>query len=373
MGDMKPEKLLKVAQELTYGALAADSRIEFRIDSGSMRPLISIFDRVIARKVQKNEIAAGDIIVWRASPTDVCIVHRVIDTTIHKLADSYVTRGDANKHPDTVPVRFDQVIGKVVRIKKTFPPVDIPIEYGIGKAISRFTTLLGRLYIHIFSWTRTMRAGTVNAYLLLASRWRTIPGGSDLLDYVEPNDIDGWRARIAAAEELLSDGDNREAQETADAHPGNGFSEEAMRLSRRGVAVIPLPLLDDKNLICFDMILAADIAALSPAGKKCKSIYKLLNAHLKPGGKLLISYSGRSGTTEQYRSSKLKNLFTILTGKSTAYYDPFTGNFCANGHIVRYALPLERVRQELIREGFSIERSVQRENSWAVLAISNNQ
>lgn len=77
------------------------------ITSGSMWPQLKRGDVVLIKHVPKNEIAMGDIVVWRNEKG--FTIHRVVKLD----ADTLTTKGDANFANDP-PVRYEDVIGKTV-------------------------------------------------------------------------------------------------------------------------------------------------------------------------------------------------------------------------------------------------------------------
>ncbi len=89
----------------------------YTIVSPSMTPVINVYDVVVNTRVNNPEdIQVGDIITYvSASPTSegMTITHRV--TFINTLPDGtyeYMTQGDNNSEPDSLYVKYDQVIGK---------------------------------------------------------------------------------------------------------------------------------------------------------------------------------------------------------------------------------------------------------------------
>ena len=77
------------------------------ITSGSMWPALKTGDLILIRAVAKDDIAVGDIVVWRNGPG--FVTHRVKELN----ADTLVTKGDANFEDDP-PVGYDALVGKTV-------------------------------------------------------------------------------------------------------------------------------------------------------------------------------------------------------------------------------------------------------------------
>ena len=86
----------------------------FRIMSGSMRPLMDIDDRVLARPVDPEEVKPGDIILFRNS--DALVTHRVVKVIRHNGKAMILQRGDAGGTPGTITP--EAIVGKVVGIEK---------------------------------------------------------------------------------------------------------------------------------------------------------------------------------------------------------------------------------------------------------------
>lgn len=89
----------------------------YTIVSPSMTPVINVYDVVVNTRVNNPEkIQVGDVITYISqSPTSegMTITHRVV--AISTLPDGtyeYMTQGDNNSEPDSLYVKYDQVIGK---------------------------------------------------------------------------------------------------------------------------------------------------------------------------------------------------------------------------------------------------------------------
>ena len=78
------------------------------ITSGSMSPSFSIGDVVVASPHDGRELAPGDIVVFSDPARPGLLTHRIESTNPD---GSYVTRGDANRQPDSTPLRPEQVVG----------------------------------------------------------------------------------------------------------------------------------------------------------------------------------------------------------------------------------------------------------------------
>ncbi|MDD4608298.1 MAG: signal peptidase I [Bacilli bacterium] len=79
--------------------------------TGSMKPSIKPGDLVIIKPIDINDIQAGDIIQYQTNNYNV--VHRVV--SVLKDADGIllITKGDNNLNIDRLPVKEDQLVGKM--------------------------------------------------------------------------------------------------------------------------------------------------------------------------------------------------------------------------------------------------------------------
>lgn len=78
------------------------------ITSGSMWPELKTGDVVLIKKIPREAMRGGDIVVWQN--TKGFTIHRIV-----RLGDdTLVTKGDANFSEDA-PVSYNDVIGRTVR------------------------------------------------------------------------------------------------------------------------------------------------------------------------------------------------------------------------------------------------------------------
>jgi len=84
------------------------------VASGSMRPEMDVGDTVIVAKVKAETIKLGDVIEFRTKEK-INVMHRVIRTEeTEQGAKVFITKGDANREPDTEPVNPNDVRGRVI-------------------------------------------------------------------------------------------------------------------------------------------------------------------------------------------------------------------------------------------------------------------
>lgn len=74
--------------------------------SGSMEPAVSVDDLIIVHR--EKDYHVGDVISYESG--NVVVTHRIIE----KSGNVFTTQGDANNSPDLLPVKQEQIIGKVL-------------------------------------------------------------------------------------------------------------------------------------------------------------------------------------------------------------------------------------------------------------------
>ena len=79
----------------------------FRVETGSMEPVIKQNDIIIVRK--QDNYSVKDIVTFKSEKE--YVTHRIVS----KRGDTIVTKGDANNTKD-VAIEISQVVGKVVKI-----------------------------------------------------------------------------------------------------------------------------------------------------------------------------------------------------------------------------------------------------------------
>lgn len=86
--------------------------------SGSMSPHIDVGDLVVIKDVSVDSIERGDVIEYTRNNTST--IHRVIDIVSEDGSLAFITQGDANPDPDAIPVRPEQIKG---RVSLVFPKI----------------------------------------------------------------------------------------------------------------------------------------------------------------------------------------------------------------------------------------------------------
>lgn len=89
------------------------------IVSPSMVPTIKINDAIIIKRVDHDKYNIGDIITFSSSDNQykgLTVTHRVVDKVVEDegKVSKYTTKGDNNYIADAVPVKTDDIYGKVL-------------------------------------------------------------------------------------------------------------------------------------------------------------------------------------------------------------------------------------------------------------------
>lgn len=82
------------------------------VATGSMLPNLHIGDLAIIQKCTSNDLQIGDIIEYQMD--GYTVIHRVIDIYQTNGEFFFTTKGDNNKDEDKLPVREEQLLGKVI-------------------------------------------------------------------------------------------------------------------------------------------------------------------------------------------------------------------------------------------------------------------
>lgn len=104
----------------------------YNVVSGSMEPAIPVGSAVYVKPADPAEIAPGEVIAFQSGGS--VVTHRVVQND--PAEEQLVTKGDANAQPDLRPVRYREVLGRVVR--------RVPM---LGGLISSYTDGTGRSYL----------------------------------------------------------------------------------------------------------------------------------------------------------------------------------------------------------------------------------
>ena len=103
---------------IIYGAVSVNSKSIFGyrlfiVQSASMSGTIEQGELIISKKANKGHLSVNDIISFVSSDPNIFgknNTHRIINIE----GENYYTKGDANDVPDTVPARYEDILGKVI-------------------------------------------------------------------------------------------------------------------------------------------------------------------------------------------------------------------------------------------------------------------
>jgi len=80
--------------------------------SDSMNPSLSVGSLAIAKGVPQEVLSVGDIITYHPlDGRDTLVTHRISEKNTD---NSFLTKGDASNAPDSNPVLYEEIVGKVV-------------------------------------------------------------------------------------------------------------------------------------------------------------------------------------------------------------------------------------------------------------------
>ncbi len=104
----------------------------YNVETGSMEPTMPVGSICYVKSVAGQNIEQGDIIAFRSE--NMTVTHRVLEND--RSAMELKTKGDANEAADPVPVRYEEVIGRV--------ELHLPF---LGSFFVFFTSLKGKIYL----------------------------------------------------------------------------------------------------------------------------------------------------------------------------------------------------------------------------------
>jgi len=111
------------------------------IASGSMQPTLNVGDIVIVTKTSMGDIVEGDIIAYVSEQG--IVVHRVYEIVEHEGKYLVITKGDANKEPDNIPIDERVIIGKALL---TIPKVGL-LQLYMGDVFLKIQETLSQILV----------------------------------------------------------------------------------------------------------------------------------------------------------------------------------------------------------------------------------
>ncbi len=108
------------AGEIFAGQLRKGRRVRMNTTGESMRPLMKRGDIVIINPIKFEDTNVQDIVVYSRDPRQGFTMHRLIKKGRDSEDREYlVTKGDANRYGDVLPVYPDNLYGRVTLIERT--------------------------------------------------------------------------------------------------------------------------------------------------------------------------------------------------------------------------------------------------------------
>lgn len=88
---------------------------EYSVSSGSMEPEYPVGSLIFVKQKEPGQIGAGEVMTFYSGGGDggSVVTHRVVKNDI--AGGQLITKGDANSQNDFMPVRYENVIGVVVK------------------------------------------------------------------------------------------------------------------------------------------------------------------------------------------------------------------------------------------------------------------
>lgn len=93
----------------------------FTVDSGSMLPTFPIGSVILVKAVPAVSLAVGDIILFQRGDTKP-VTHRILRIE-DPTGPVFITQGDANSAPDSVPVQATEIKGKITYVMSWTVPL----------------------------------------------------------------------------------------------------------------------------------------------------------------------------------------------------------------------------------------------------------
>jgi signal peptidase len=155
--------LLIVGALATIGWARRGDYSLYTVRTGSMEPHLHIGDAVLVRPIA-GAPAVGDVITFRLPDSGRLVTHRVVAVDGAKI----VTKGDANKTPDTWNLTTAMVVGKVIERLPSFGYVFVFLKQPTGAA-----SIMTVLFALILLWKMFFPPATA-----LASRLRAFSSRS---------------------------------------------------------------------------------------------------------------------------------------------------------------------------------------------------
>jgi signal peptidase I len=108
---MKPDDDKVFIQDISLNLLATGVPIRVNLGGRSMLPFLKSGDVGTVIPVKPEELAIGDVVMFRNSIK--IIAHRIIEIRHHKGKYQIRTKGDSSRHPDQI-LEGPEILGKLI-------------------------------------------------------------------------------------------------------------------------------------------------------------------------------------------------------------------------------------------------------------------
>lgn len=135
------------------------------IVSGSMDPTIKVRDAIIIKRYDDQELKVGDIVTYRSEDPyfyGIMITHRIIDIEYANGQRQYITKGDHNATRDRLPVKSNQIYGKVVMMIPKIGYIQTFLATSYGWVIAVVIPCLGIIIADIIKLGKNIKNSNRN-------------------------------------------------------------------------------------------------------------------------------------------------------------------------------------------------------------------
>ena len=282
---MDEEKLDKALKELNKISLKKGYIKEFRVTGLSMRFLLYQGNLVSVKYTPAENIKAKDIVVFERE--DRLISHRVISKFKKNGSFFFRTRGDFGLKPDRFFLRGEDLLGKVVLIKKKGRTINLNFRF--GNLYSRLALYYTRIFLNMKKFFNAILAFPLKLKAAFAPE--KIPLGNFDIDWKIYNEnirLEYWEKNLSCVYRLV--GRYLKKGNIADIGFGCGISEPGEYLSRKGAGEIELLNFNDLNTDkTLDYIVISDVLTLIPYQQKRIGLLKKAGRILSREGVLFIA------------------------------------------------------------------------------------
>ncbi len=349
---MDSAKFRKTLNELGKESLVKGNEVIFKSKGRSMWPLLISGDSLFVKKVSPDIIRVGDIVVYENidRSLDINTAHRVIKKVKGKNGPCFCTKGDNNVAKDDRLVIYDDILGRVVRIKKN--GYEINLDSPIGKSIS-ILLLYCSITINILNLSYisfVLKRFRLNIKAILS----LILPETDLSYYknyilLRSNmgvSLEKWQQSLKITESKIQNVGLE--KNIADIQSSGGYSEEAAKLIRQGKQVKTINLNNINSDEQYDYIIFARMLNILDPAKQLETLKKLKKC-LSQNGRILISWIDLK---EKAVNVLKRKIWSAVLGKS--YNGPGSDSVTVSKHVIQYKLGITEIGGMAAASGFKL-------------------